>query len=72
MITLQFVAVWLGWLLAAGSPGPATMGIAGTAMEAGRKQALVFSAGILFRVCHLGDLCGAWSFGLNVGECLDV
>ncbi|MEP2781815.1 MAG: LysE family translocator [Pseudoruegeria sp.] len=47
MITLGFVAIWFGWMLAAGSPGPATMGIAGTAMNEGRKSGLAFALGIL-------------------------
>ncbi|MCV3271567.1 LysE family translocator [Roseobacter sinensis] len=47
MITAQFVAIWIAWVLAGGSPGPATMGIAGTAMTAGRASALVFALGIL-------------------------
>lgn len=47
MITAQFAAIWVAWLLAGGSPGPATMGIAGTAMAAGRMSALAFALGIL-------------------------
>lgn len=47
MITAQFAAIWIAWLLAGGSPGPATMGIAGTAMSAGRGSALAFALGIL-------------------------
>ncbi|WP_299688766.1 LysE family translocator [uncultured Tateyamaria sp.] len=43
----EFIAIWVAWLLAGGSPGPATMGIAGTAMTAGRAAALAFSLGIL-------------------------
>lgn len=46
MITAEFVAVWMAWLLAGGSPGPATMGIAGTAMNSGRRDALAFALGI--------------------------
>ena len=47
MITPEFIVIWIGWLLAGGSPGPATLGIAGTAMAAGRNSALAFSIGIL-------------------------
>jgi len=43
----EFIAIWIAWLLAGGSPGPATMGIAGTAMTAGRASALAFALGIL-------------------------
>lgn len=47
MITPEFVAIWIAWLMAGGSPGPATMGIAGTAMSEGRRPALAFALGIL-------------------------
>ncbi|MGX9357382.1 LysE family translocator [Roseobacteraceae bacterium S113] len=47
LLTPTFAAIWVGWMLAGGSPGPATMGIAGTAMTAGRKSALAFATGIL-------------------------
>ncbi len=46
MITPAFVAIWFAWLMAGGSPGPATMGIAGTAMTEGRRAGLVFALGI--------------------------
>lgn len=47
LITPEFAAIWFAWLLAGGSPGPATMGIAGTAMSRGRLPALAFALGIL-------------------------
>ncbi len=47
MITPEFIAIWIAWLMAGGSPGPATMGIAGTAMSEGRQSALAFAFGIL-------------------------
>lgn len=47
MITPSFIAIWFAWILAGGSPGPATMGIAGTAMSTGRHAALAFALGIL-------------------------
>ncbi len=47
MITPEFIAIWIAWLMAGGSPGPATMGIAGTAMSEGRASALAFAMGIL-------------------------
>ena len=43
----EFIAIWIAWILAGGSPGPATMGIAGTAMTSGRASALAFALGIL-------------------------
>lgn len=47
MITPEFALIWVAWLLAGGSPGPATMGIAGSARTAGRPSALAFVLGIL-------------------------
>ncbi|MEM6312347.1 MAG: LysE family translocator [Pseudomonadota bacterium] len=47
MIPPEFIAIWIAWLLAGGSSGPATMGIAGTAMTSGRQSALAFALGIL-------------------------
>lgn len=47
MITPEFIAIWVAWMLAGGSPGPATLGIAGTAMTSGRASALPFAFGIL-------------------------
>ena len=47
MITPEFIAIWIAWLMAGGSPGPATTGIAGTAMSEGRRPALAFALGIL-------------------------
>ena len=47
LLTPEFVAIWIAWLLAGASPGPATMGIAGTAMATGRPAALAFASGIL-------------------------
>ena len=47
MITPEFIAIWFAWLLAGGSPGPATMGIAGTAMSSGRQSGLAFAVEIL-------------------------
>ncbi|WP_209598778.1 LysE family translocator [Ruegeria sp. HKCCSP351] len=46
MITPGFIAIWFAWLMAGGSPGPATMGIAGTAMNEGRTAGLAFALGI--------------------------
>ncbi|MEO1562666.1 MAG: LysE family translocator [Pseudomonadota bacterium] len=47
MISPAFIAIWFGWVLAGGSPGPATLGIIGTSVERGRKAGLVFALGIL-------------------------
>ena len=47
MFTPEVLAIFVGWMLAGGSPGPATLGIAGTAMTSGRGSAVAFSLGIL-------------------------
>lgn len=47
MTGIELLLIWVGWVLAGGSPGPATLGIAGTAMREGRGQALAFATGIL-------------------------
>ena len=47
MLSFEFLAIWIAWVLAGGSPGPATMGIAGTAMTVGRPSALMFALGVL-------------------------
>ncbi len=60
MITPAFIAIWFAWLMAGGSPGPATMGIAGTAMNEGRKAGLTFALGIC-----VGS--AAWGFAAALG-----
>ncbi len=47
MSWLELSAIWLAWVLAGGSPGPATLGIASTAMALGRRAGLLFALGIL-------------------------
>lgn len=47
MTGFELAIIWIGWVLAGASPGPATLGIAGTAMAEGRGQALAFATGIL-------------------------
>ncbi|MFY0622924.1 MAG: LysE family translocator [Pelagimonas sp.] len=47
MISPEFLAIWLAWTLAGASPGPATLGIASTAMARGRRAGLGFALGIL-------------------------
>lgn len=47
MTGIEFLALWVAWVLAGGSPGPATLGIAATSINAGRRLGLVFSIGIL-------------------------
>ena len=47
MFTWEFLVLWVGWLIAGGSPGPATLAIAGTAMSRGRRNGFFVSLGIL-------------------------
>ncbi len=47
MLGWEFFLFWIGWCLAGGSPGPATLSIAGTAMARGRSFGLAMSLGIL-------------------------
>ena len=48
MVGFEFFLFWIGWCLAGGSPGPATLSIAGTAMSRGRSYSLSIALGILF------------------------
>lgn len=43
----QFLLVYAAYIIAAGSPGPSTMRIMGTAMHQGRQAALALSAGVV-------------------------
>ncbi|MGB1234175.1 MAG: LysE family translocator [Planktomarina sp.] len=43
----EFFLFWFGWCLAGGSPGPATLSIAGTAMGRGRIYSVTIAHGIL-------------------------
>lgn len=47
MLSTHLAIVLIGWMLAGGSPGPATLAISGTAMGQGRRAALAISAGIV-------------------------
>ena len=46
----------LGWVIGAGSPGPATLAISGTSMGAGRASGLMMAAGIV---------CGSAFWGIT-------
>ncbi len=48
MTGYELVLLWVAWILGGGSPGPATLGIASTSMNTGRRMGLMFSLGILF------------------------
>ncbi len=70
----EFALFYVGWMIAGGSPGPATLSIAGTSMEQGRRAGLIFALGILAGSASLGlaaasgmgalMLANAWVFEL--------
>lgn len=60
MIGIEWIVLWVAWIMAGGSPGPATLSIAGTSMTHGRRAGLVFSLGILF-----GSAC--WGLAAAAG-----
>ena len=47
MSTAPLLIVLIGWAIAAGSPGPATLAISGTSMSAGRRDGLILASGIV-------------------------
>ncbi|UWQ14684.1 LysE family translocator [Aliiroseovarius sp. M344] len=47
MTSATLIAVLVGWIVAGGSPGPATLAISGTSMEQGRIAGLSLAFGIL-------------------------
>ena len=47
MTGIEFALVLLAWAVGGGSPGPATMAIAGTSMNRGRGLGLAVAAGIV-------------------------
>ncbi|MEK6205158.1 MAG: LysE family translocator [Amylibacter sp.] len=47
MSSYELILLWFAWIVAGGSPGPATLSIAGTSMEGGRRFGLMMSLGIL-------------------------
>lgn len=51
----EFTLLLVAWAIAGGSPGPATLAIAGTAMERGRAAGLAVSSGVI---------CGSAFWGL--------
>ena len=52
--------ILLGWAIAGGSPGPATLAISGTAMERGRLAGLTIAGGIV-----AGSAC--WGVAAGMG-----
>ncbi|MCB2136129.1 MAG: LysE family translocator [Rhodobacteraceae bacterium] len=62
MSNLELALLVCGWMLAGGSPGPATLSIAGTAMGAGRRHALALAAGVATG-SGIWGLIAAFGFG---------
>ncbi len=54
----EIILILLGWAIAGGSPGPATLAISGTSMGQGRRSGLLVATGIL---------CGSASWGIAAG-----
>lgn len=55
MTETSLILILIAWAVAAGSPGPATLAIAGTSMNKGRAAGLAIAAGIT---------CGSASWGM--------
>lgn len=58
MITTPIWLVVLGWVLAGGSPGPATLAISGTSMAQGRRAGLSVAGGVLIGSASWGIAAG--------------
>ena len=54
MTGIEFAILYAGWMVAGGSPGPATLSIAGTSMKYGRRAGIIFALGILAGSACLG------------------
>ena len=57
-MTPDLWVILLGWLLAGGSPGPATLAISGTAMSAGRGAGLAIASGVIVGSASWGIAAG--------------
>jgi threonine/homoserine/homoserine lactone efflux protein len=60
MISAELILFWFAWAMSAGSPGPATLSIAGTSMTNGRRAGIIFSLGI-----SVGSAC--WGLAAALG-----
>lgn len=58
MITAPFWMVVLGWAIAGGSPGPATLAISSTSMAQGRKAGISIAAGVVLGSASWGIAAG--------------
>ena len=57
-MTIELWVVLLGWAIAGGSPGPATLAISGTAMASGRGAGLAIASGVITGSAALGIAAG--------------
>ena len=60
MVGYDTLLILLGWAIAGGSPGPATLAISGTAMERGRLAGMTIAGGIV-----AGSAC--WGVAAGMG-----
>lgn len=60
MMGAELILYWVAWAMSAGSPGPATLSIAGTSMANGRRAGIVFALGI-----SAGSAC--WGLAAALG-----
>lgn len=60
MFTLPLIAILVGWALAGGSPGPATLTISATSMDKGRGPGLAVASGVI-----AGSAC--WGIAAALG-----
>ena len=72
MILPGLGAIWIAWMMAAGSCGPATVGIAGSAMNGGRTASLAFAPGTRRRVRRGFDFAFAEFFGVARDKIMTV
>lgn len=66
MTGYALILLWCAWILGGGSPGPATLGIASTSMNTGRRMGLMFSLGILFGSAFWGIAAALGMSGLMI------
>lgn len=68
MTPVEAGLLWLAWAVMAGTPGPATMTIAGTSMERGRRAGAVSSLGIMFGSAAWGLAAAAGLSGVMLAN----
>ena len=68
MTPVEWGLLWLAWAVMAGTPGPATLTIAGTSMERGRRAGAVSSLGIMFGSAAWGLAAAAGLSGVMLAN----